>query len=79
MYHARERYLTSYRQTGYYFSSHLRPMERVHLILGGRWAKDVMSDDVETDCLVDDCGPGWDFAQPLTNPVLRRNSCPMAA
>ena len=76
MYHARERYLTSYRQTGYYFSSHLRPMERVHLMLGGRWAKDVMSDDVETDCLVDDCGPGWDFAQPLTNPVLRPKFLP---
>ena len=51
-------------------------MERVHLILGGRWAKDVMSDDVETDCLVDDCGPGWNFAQPLTNPVLRPKFLP---
>lgn len=78
MYHAKERYLTTYRQTGYYFSSHLRPMERVHLILGGRWAKDVMSDDAETetDCLVDDCGPGWNFARPLTNPVLHPKFLP---
>lgn len=76
MYHARTRYLTTYRQTGYYFSSHLRPMERVHLILGGRWAKDMESEDVGIDCLVENCGNPPQFTRPLTNPLLRPKFLP---
>ncbi|MCI1837581.1 TonB-dependent receptor [Achromobacter sp. HNDS-1] len=75
MYSARERYITKRRQTGYYFSSHLRPISRVHLILGGRWAKDVETDHVDTDCLVDHCN-STHFLPNSTNPTMRPKFLP---
>ncbi|WP_241055377.1 TonB-dependent siderophore receptor [Achromobacter xylosoxidans] len=75
MYHPTERYLTTYRQTGYYFSSHLRPMEHVHLILGGRWAKDEKT-DAGTDCLDKEQCRSYETTAPLTNPVLRPKFLP---
>lgn len=78
MYTARERYTTKARQTGYYFSSHLRPIDRVHLIMGGRWAKDTEADHVETDCLEGNCGPGWTFLPNKSNPTMRPKFLPYA-
>ncbi|QQB34350.1 TonB-dependent receptor [Achromobacter deleyi] len=75
MYRSVERYLTTYRQTGYYFSSHLRPMERVHLILGGRWAKDEKR-DAGTDCFEEGRCSNYETTAPLTNPVLRPKFLP---
>ncbi len=43
---------TRTRQTGLYFASHLRPFERTHLILGGRWARD-RQDDPYFTCSAD--------------------------
>lgn len=78
MYTPRERYITKARQTGYYFASHLRPIERIHLITGGRWAKDTEADHVETDCLVGNCGPGWTFLPNDSNPKMHPKFLPYA-
>lgn len=68
------------RQTGVYFATHLRPVARTHLVLGGRWAREIHKPSYDT-CHHGGFGPSCDRKNPYkttSNPDIRPKFLPYA-